>query len=192
MANEVVISRIQNRRGTQAEFDALPNPKLRPGEIGLVTDTERLFIGNADGTILEIGISNTNELLFSPINFLLIPTYSSLGAPPSNTWQTIAGLSFLPTNFLNILYSIDQIPIDPTLLTLSTFVKNGTLLITSSLPPFATLTDTATEISEYGLGIDIGFRVMYSSDSSLIEIQYTHNFPSVLSFNTSTIQWSPF
>ena len=39
--NNVIVSRIQNRRGLKQD---LPNP-LRPGELGLATDSKQLYIG---------------------------------------------------------------------------------------------------------------------------------------------------
>ena len=76
MASPVVVSRIQNRRGTQVQFDALypvgytgiggygslpgfnvtnfPDVLL-PGELAFCTDTRRLFIGNINGEYTEVG-----------------------------------------------------------------------------------------------------------------------------------------
>lgn len=62
----VVVSRIQNRRGTQADFDNLYPPGytgtggaigpdiLQPGELALCTDTRRVFIGNINGEYIEL------------------------------------------------------------------------------------------------------------------------------------------
>ena len=55
----VVISRIQNRRGLQADFDALypagqpgTGPDvLQPGELALCTDTGNVYIGTIDSNI---------------------------------------------------------------------------------------------------------------------------------------------
>ena len=67
----VVVSRIQNRRGTQAQFDALyPEGQpgfgpdiLQPGEIALITDPPgKVYIGSLNGTYFEIGVSSNNTL----------------------------------------------------------------------------------------------------------------------------------
>ena len=50
--NNVIVSRIQNRRGLKQD---LPNP-LRPGELGLATDSKQLYIG-AD-TEIQAGAYN--------------------------------------------------------------------------------------------------------------------------------------
>lgn len=77
MAAPVVVSRIQSRRGTQAQFDALyplgysgiggygslpgfnstnyPNV-LMPGELALCTDTRRVFLGNLNAEYLEFAL----------------------------------------------------------------------------------------------------------------------------------------
>jgi hypothetical protein len=79
MASPVVVSRIQNRRGTQAQFDALypvgytgiggygslpgfnatnfPDVLL-PGEVAFCTDTRRFFIGNINAEYTEVGVAS--------------------------------------------------------------------------------------------------------------------------------------
>jgi len=69
MASPVTVSRIQNRRGTQAQFNALYPPGytgtgpvninlypniLMPGELALCTDTRRVFLGNLSGEYIEL------------------------------------------------------------------------------------------------------------------------------------------
>lgn len=192
MANEVVVSRIQNRRGTQAEFDALPNPKLQPGEIGLITDTDRVFIGNADGTLLELTVSSSAGINFTPIISTLVPTYSDVHIPPpSDSWTIIPVLDFAPTDFLNILYSATENTPDESIP--PGFSKNGELTITSSAQLVATLNDAGTEINTYSTPTpELGLMVSFSGDNSTIQVKYTHNFPYSLTFKTGTIQWAPF
>src|SRR5215471_7555106 len=103
--NRVVVSRIQNRRGSQAEFDALYAPgaddnfKLQSGEIGLILDTQRVFIGSDDiNHPIEFQIGTLTDLFFSPINV-------NLGPSTGGGWTSIDALSVSPTNFLDILYS---------------------------------------------------------------------------------------
>jgi hypothetical protein len=77
MTAPVVVSRIQNRRGLQTQFDELYPPGylgvggygsivnftpenfpnvLLPGEIVLCTDTRKVFIGNVNGEYLQLAI----------------------------------------------------------------------------------------------------------------------------------------
>lgn len=59
---KIVISRIQNRRGLKAD---LPSP-LRPGEIGLATDSNEVYIGldpDYDTTGLKHNVATVNNVL---------------------------------------------------------------------------------------------------------------------------------
>jgi len=179
---QVVVSRIQNRRGTQAEFDALSSPKLQPGEIGLITDSQIVYIGNDFGELIQLYPSSS----ISNLNFL--PLVISL--PPASTFTVITELSFAPVPFLNILYSLT----DATTTIVNTvgvqFAQNGELNVTALAPTLSQsvlLTDASVSLNQTSNSIE--FTSAYSSDHSLIQILYKHNFSSSLNFNTSTIQW---
>ena len=200
----VVVSRIQNRRGTQAQFDALyptypgtgPNI-LQPGEIALCTDTKRMFVGNLNGEYFELGSTGlSDKLVFQPNPVIL---------PPSATWNIISGAMFDPaaTPFYNILYSVTDAPLSgilpaPANLVGTFFSKNGELKITAIVDPLivgfnsVALTDTGTEINSYGYPLpspyDINFKADYDVSGN-IQISYMHNFPVALTFSTSSIIW---
>jgi hypothetical protein len=214
----VVVSRIQNRRGTQSQFDALyptgqpgtgPNV-LQPGEIALCTDTGRVFVGTVNlasekGFYIELATaSSTSSLTFLP---------QSINLPPSPAvWSPIPALDHTATPFYNILYSITdatQSPVGspaPANTVGTNFSKNGELKITAIVTPVAppppdavTLTDIGTEINNAPpvpnvllipptVIPDISFRADY--DGSNIRISYIHNFPANLTFSTSSIYWS--
>ena len=59
--NNVIVSRIQNRRGLKQD---LPNP-LRPGEMGLATDSKQVYIGSDPAIDREnskfLSIENHNQ-----------------------------------------------------------------------------------------------------------------------------------
>lgn len=140
MPTPVTVSRIQHRRGTQSQFDALYPPGyngtgaismaqypniLKPGEMALCTDTRRLFVGNEDGSYLEICVDCAEEQFwngeFEPLCLIL---------PPSDEYTVIPELTVNSTPFYNIIYSIvnyvSQNPNVPG----TFFSKNGTLQIT--------------------------------------------------------------
>ena len=217
MTSPVTVTRIQNRRGTQAQFDALypvgyggiggfgsqPNfnitnyPEvLLSGELALCTDTRRMFMGNINGEYVEVGAGGgSNDL--APITILL---------PPAAVFTTIPALSLtiLPTPFFRVAYSITD-NTNPNWNTVGThFSRNGELEITAVLPfappppnpPFptptpVTLTDTGVEINT-ALPSQISFQAIYNVGNTQIEIQYMHNFAGSLAFNTSTIAWLPY
>ena len=198
----VVVSRIQNRRGTQAQFNALypvyPNPgsqtALQPGELALITDAPgRVLIGSINGTYLELAVSSTSSSLsFLPLQLVLPPTGS--------TWATMPLLdTTIPTPFYSILYSITDAPLVGSLPAAantvgSMFSKNGELSITAiltqitPLPYPVSLVDTGTEINAYTTPYDISFKADYSIDGN-IQISYMHDFPVALTFSTSSIIW---
>lgn len=201
----VVVSRIQNRRGTQAQFNTLypvyPNPgsqsALQPGELALITDAPgRVLIGSLNGTYLELAVSSTSSnLSFLPIQLVLPPT----GA----TWVAMPLLdTSIPTPFYSILYSITDAPLTGLLLNEpagsnavgTQFSKNGELSITAILTPITplpypvSLTDTGTEINAYASPYDISFKADYNIDGN-IQISYMHDFPVALTFSTSSIIW---
>lgn len=207
----VVVSRIQNRRGTQAQFDALypagqpgtgPNV-LQPGEIALCTDTNRIFMGTINvasdkGYYVELATAG------SPSSLTFLPQRINL--PPSPTaWSPIPALDFAATPFYSILYGLtDAVQSPPGMPAPANtvgvnFSKNGELKITAIASPTpATLTDTGTEINTAApvpnpllipptIVPDISFKADY--DGANIRISYIHNFITNLTFSTSSIYW---
>lgn len=177
MSTPVVVSRIQNRRGLQSAFDALYDTsnqagRLRPGELALCHDTNRLFMGTEVSPTNAIGyfeiISGGNP---APLEILLSDN-SAFGS-----WSTITQLTVVSTSFLTIYYSIDNND--------NTFSKNGELKITSTSDT-ATLTDTGVEINP--TIFDISFKAELLGDN--IVVQYKHNFGTNLMFRTTTLVWS--
>lgn len=190
----VVVSRIQNRRGTQAQFDNLyptypgtgPNI-LQPGELALCTDTRRIFIGNLNGEYVELAAGSVGpiEPMYQPVQVVLPPSPS--------TFTLISELEFSATPFLTISYSLTDavgivpgVPAPPTAVGLN-ISKNGDLKITAN-DYKALLVDTATEINV--TNFDISFKAEYTVSGN-IGISYSHNFPIDLTFSTYTIVWSP-
>ena len=200
MSSPVVVSRIQNRRGVQADFDALypvgytgiggcdinvyPNILLS-GELALCTDSRRVFLGNLDGEYVEIPIVLGGGIFLPPLVVIL---------PPVGVFTTIPELDYLPTPFFTLLYSLTDTVLPDWNTVGSNFSKNGELKITAidnETPVRATLTDTGTEINL--TANDISFMVEYvNSPSQHIAITYKHDFSSDLTFSTSTISWVPF
>ena len=66
--NNVIVSRIQNRRGLKQD---LPNP-LRPGEMGLATDSKQVYIGSDPTVDREnskfLSIENHNQAKNQSVN----------------------------------------------------------------------------------------------------------------------------
>jgi hypothetical protein len=206
MATPVVISRMQNRRGTKSEFLALypsypgtGSNILQPGELALCTDTAQVFIGNINGEYFEIGTGGGGGG-GSLTNLELMPLVISLS--PVVIPTVIPALSHLSTPFLSLLYSVvNVITSDPNTVG-TTFSRNGKLSITATatfvpvppvfpFPPIlpVSLTDDGTEINT--TAFDINFTANYDISGTLIEISYTHNFPGNLTFSTSSIIWAP-
>jgi hypothetical protein len=204
MASPVVVSRIQNRRGTQDQFNALyplgytgtggcdillyPDILL-PGELALCTDSRRIFLGNENGEYVEIPIVLGDGIFLHPLRLTLIPAAS---------FTQIPELDYLSTPFFTLLYDLTDDTLMEDWNTVGTnFSKNGELKITAinNEPTDASLTDTGTEINLTPL-YDISFKAVYNNDplpnSPHIEIWYTHNFPTNLTFSTSTISWISF
>jgi hypothetical protein len=201
----VVVSRIQNRRGTQAQFDNLypagytgtggfgsivgfnltnyPNV-LMSGELAFCTDSRRLFIGNINGEYVEISEATSG--------FILNPLTVSLA--PEGTFTLIPELTYSATPFFSFLYSVsDSGSVDWNAVGAG-FSKNGELAITaiqSANPNPVSLTDTGTEASIYPTS-SINFIAQYDITGNFIEIYYKHNYGSTLYFNTSTIKWTTF
>lgn len=185
----VVISRIQNRRGLQADFDALypagqpgSGPDvLQPGEIALCTDTGNVYIGTIDSNISGYYIKIAPVSSGGPVEFL--PSVSVLA--PTSTWtQVLAPIDDTP--FFTLLYSLtDIVTTDPNAVGIN-FSKNGELIITST-DTDATLADIGTEINT--TLYDINFTVTKSGTT--IELLYIHNFPTPITFSTGSIIWAP-
>lgn len=182
----VVISRIQNRRGLQADFDNLypggqpgsgPNV-LQPGEIALCTDTGRVFMGttvsSANGYFIEIG-SGGGGASSAPL---------VVNLPPASVWTQM--LSPIPaTPFYSILYSVVNIVTTNPNAPGTLFSKNGEMKITSTTTS-ATLSDTSTEINS--TVHDISFKAELVGGN--IMIYYKHDFATPVTFSTTSIIWS--
>ena len=190
----VVVSRIQNRRGTQEQFDNLyptypgsgPNI-LQPGEIALCTDTRRVFVGNLNGEYVELAVGTVGPVqpLYTPVQVVL--------SPSGGSFFEIPALSYSSTPFLSIMYSlVDVTGFVTTMPALPTAVgtalsRNGELKITATAGT-AMLVDTATEINS--TPYEVSFKADYI-DTNTIGVSYSHNFPGNLTFSTYTIVWAP-
>lgn len=206
MSLPVIVSRLQNRRGTQSEFDSL-YPEgytgsggvdinqypgiLLPGELALCTDSRSIYMGNLDGEYIQLQ-HGIDEIELLPVASTLYPT---------DVFTEIPALSFAPTSFFNIDYSIT----DSDNLNWNTpgvfFAKNGSLQITSvvqtiyslgnsSDASIAVLTDIGTEINQ--LDKSISFIAQVNSTGNRINILYKHNFSTNLILQTATKKWVPF
>lgn len=196
-SSPVIVSRIQNRRGTQAEFDSLyppgykgvggatGNKVLQPGEIGLCLDSRRVFIGTLNGEYIEFGQGagtgggGTGTFSFEPL---------TLSLAPSSSFIAIPALSLSTTPFFNIFYSAAD---SATTLGAvgNNYARNGTLTITATKSN-ATLTDNYTSITDNQYELD--FIAELSSNGADIQVKYRHNFPSALTLTTGTMAWAAF
>ena len=218
MSTPVTVTRIQNRRGTQDQFNALypvgyngiggygsivgftsdayPNVLL-PGEIALCIDSRNAYIGNVNGEYVPFstGSSSANLADLTPLVVHLAP---------AGSFTVIPALTYSTTPFNTILYDItDSIDANWNLPG-SNFSRNGRLEITATstfssvpaIPPYppvtpVTLNDIGTEINlVYPNSID--FIAQYDVTTSNIEILYTHNFSGTLTFSTTSISWVAF
>ena len=194
----VVVTRIQNRRGTQTQFDALYPPGygnqgygnfpgfdessypnvLLPGELALITDKRRLYIGNINGQYIEIVVGSESSIDLQPV-------VSSLNNTAGN-YVVIQELEVDPISFQQIFYSInDSASFDPNA-TGTNFSAAGILTVTAT-SSVATLNNTMTE--ENTTSSQISFIAEYSNDLTKINILYNHDFPGTLRFYTGTIRW---
>jgi hypothetical protein len=197
MASPVTVSRIQNRRGTQAQFDALYPPGyngvgpvdinlypniLMPGELALCTDTRRVFLGNLTGEYVELASAAGGGILLGPLVLQL---------PPIGIFTPIPQLDYPATPFFTLLYDItDALSPDQNVVG-TTFSRNGEMKITAVVdfgPGSVSLTDTSIDVNT--TLFDISFTADYNGPD--IEISYKHNFPGNLTFSSSTILWLPF
>lgn len=199
-SSPVIVSRIQNRRGTQAEFNALYPPGysgvggatgtkiLQPGEIGLTTDTRRVFIGNLNGEYIELTGAGGGG---GGINFT--PVVASL--PTTSVFTEVPELSYSATSLFNITYSVtnagDSQPGSPGV----SFSRTGTLTVAAILNQSgagsATLTDDSLELDPSN-SADISFIAEYDQPTGLVKIKYRHNYLSPLILTTGTMAWAPF
>lgn len=213
MSTPIVASRMQNRRGTQSQFNALYPPGyngtggadisvwpniLLPGEIALCTDTRRVFIGNLNGEYFEIDPVNAGSLS----SIVLIPLVLTL--PPAATFTIIPELSYSTTPFFSLLYDITDSS-DPNWNLVGTnFSKNGEMKITAvlnfvpapAIPPFPAITpvsllDVGNEIN-LSSPCNISFMAQYNLLATGIDILYMHDFPGSLKFSTGSVHWVDF
>jgi len=211
MATPVVVSRIQNRRGTQSQFDnlyppgytgtggfnppgsgpigyteaAFPNV-LRPGELALATDTRRMFMGNLNGEYIEVGAGGGGSLSFTPLVIVL---------PPAATFTAIPALEYDPTPFFTLFYDITDSLLANWNTVGTNFSRNGEMKITATVdnvaPPVrAMLADVSAEVN-LSSPLDISFIADYNVASTKIEILYKHNFATSLTFATTALNWVP-
>lgn len=207
----VVLSRIQNRKGTLVEFEDLyaplsdPSLQLLPGELGLAFDEStgeyRLFIGGlTSGTYTEIAIDGNPTTLDSTLNISPLVVYlapSAIWSPVTSLWYT-PSISNSNTCLLNILYGVVEQELTPVPMSTTPFTKSGQLSITTtpvrsgdSFTPVSILTDTGTEINQYpDPQPDISFRATYSGGT--VQVEYKHDFPGLVQLSTSTIKWATF
>jgi hypothetical protein len=217
MSLPVVASRIQNRRGTQSQFNgptgiypqdyngiggynSIPGftpenyPEvLLPGEIGFCTDTRKIYIGNINGEFVEVdsGQSTLTSLSILPLNIDL---------PPSAVFTPMPELSYEATAFMSIIYSIRDNSSPDWNTVGTTFSRNATLKITAisnfvdlnndPYPPISPIELVDDGVESNSTSYYLSFKAEYSG--SLIQISYTHNFPSTLKFSSSTITWLPY
>ena len=211
MASPVTVSRIQNRRGTQAQFDALYPPGytgvgpvninlwpniLMPGELALCTDTRRIFLGNLTGEYVEIASVLGGGILLAPLVIQLPPTVV-FPAPPifvpiNPSGGFVESLDYLATPFFTLLYDITDNTANPDWNTVGTsFSRNGEMKITAATFGGGTVSLTDSSVDVNNTVYDISFTADYNSPAT-IEISYSHNFPGSLTFSSSTILWLPF
>ena len=164
--NKIIISRMQQRRGNRVD---LPQP-LRPGEIGLASDSKEVFIGldpaigitkqNANAVNINNivgGYSYTNGYLNNNFIRLILPSKrlspgtfdgtsnSSIYTPSSASNQThgktVFGTNVGATNIVNIFDNAFFQSTDVTV------TKNGTLLTTNATRTTANLLSSEFIIS---------------------------------------------
>jgi hypothetical protein len=164
--NKIIISRMQQRRGNRVD---LPQP-LRPGEIGLASDSKEVFIGldpaigitkqNANAVNINNivgGYSYTNGYLNNNFIRLILPSKrlspgtfdgtsnSSIYTPSSASNQThgktVFGTNVGATNIVNVFDNAFFQSTDVTV------TKNGTLLTTNATRTTANLLSSEFIIS---------------------------------------------
>lgn len=201
-SSPVIVSRIQNRRGTQAEFSALYPPGyqgvggatgnkiLQPGEIGLTTDTRRVFIGNLNGEYIEItggGGGGSGGINFTPVVVSL---------PTTANFTEIPELTSPASSLFTITYSVTNAADSVAGSAGSSYAREGNLNVISILGDnttagSATLTDTAQELDPAEVA-EISFIAVFEPTDNSVRIKYRHNYPGPLVLTTGTIAWAPF
>lgn len=180
---------------------------LQPGEIGLCTDTRRIFLGNLNGEYIEVNAVTTGEgLIFPPSVWVLPPSPVFVPITTVAPGPILVKLDYDATPFFTVLYDITD-SLQPDWNTVGTsFSQNGQLQITAIdpstvlpptpppppvLPPVTnvTLSDTSTGINLLQPS-EIHFKAQYAGTK--IEIMYMHDFPGSLTFSTGAIRWLPF
>ncbi len=167
-ASPVVVSRIQNRRGTQSQFLALYPPGylgaggfgdpsfpgfditnypsvLMPGELALCTDSRRIYMGNLNGEYIELAEQLVDGLFLGPSTWVLPPVGVFTPITKSITLPNLSvvtiTMDYVPTPFFDIIYSITDDP-NPDWNTVGVnYARNGSLQITA-VQPFAPLPPT--------------------------------------------------
>lgn len=173
---------------------------LLPGELALCVDTRRTFIGNLNGEYIELETVNSEGIFLGPLVISLPPSPLS--------YTVIPELSLSPTAFFTFLYSIsDSTSPDWNDVGSTGFSKNGSMKITAvenftpvpnlPFPPntAVSLVDDSSEAKNtqppFGYAAEnISFKAEYNG--AFIDISYMHDFPTALTFSTSTIRWLPF
>lgn len=156
MTTPVVVSRIQNRRGTQAQFDNLYPPTytgvggfnppgtgpagynstaypntLLPGELALCTDSRRIFVGNLNGEYEEVRTAPGSDITFAPVIWTLAPSVGYIPITRTLPGPTTVTLEYEATPFFSILYSVTD-SVAPDWNTVGTsFSRNAELKITA-------------------------------------------------------------
>ena len=206
MSSPVTVSRIQNRRGLQSQFNGLDPNKiyptgyngaapgygtppdynattypnvLQPGEIAFCLDTGNVYIGGDNGTFVHVNAPAVPSAFLDPFVIQLLPV---------SNYTTIPWLTYQPTPLMNIIYDVVDSGSNLPNVTGVTFSRSGTLSVTV-LPgtSAATLNDVSSELNNSG--IVLLFQAVYVAGN--VEIQYYHNSSSTLTFSTSTIRWNP-
>lgn len=209
MTTPVVVTRIQNRRGTQDQFNgvagiypsgydgvggynppgsgpigftatAYPNVLL-PGEIAFCTDSRRIFMGNISGEYVELALGTGSDGVFTPL---------SISLPPVGVMTVIPALTYTQTPFMKLMYSLTD-SLSPDWNTLGpTFSRNGWLEITAvSGTSTAVLSDFGTEVNDSAPS-EIYFEANLSGSN--IEISYMHDFAGNITFSTSSFIWAAY
>lgn len=200
----VVVSRIQHRRGTQDQFNALyppgytgvggydgPSTILQPGELAVCMDSRRVFVGALNGEYFEMGTgSGTGGGGSSECCGGLIAVSIPL-QPSPDTYAPVPGVRFNPTPFHDIQYSATDATSPDVDAPGTMYTRSGKLTITSlkqsAASDLVNLVDYSVEVNK--TVYDLVFRADYDGDGKSILVSYRHNFPMPLRMTTSSIVW---
>jgi hypothetical protein len=169
----VIISRIQNRRGLKQD---LPQP-LRPGELGFAVDSKQLFIGadpddifsgaynkistfesTANSKSITLGIANNNIIAFT-VPYKKFPAGYFDGVARSASWTLTSN------TFLNSGQTV--------------FGANSTVI--ANAYPVANVTSSTIELSSLNTSISVGDRVQGADIPGIVSVQ------SVGTANSNTV-----